>query len=276
MTIGRVLKLSGKRKLSKIAASETIVSALIQMRKNNHEQLLIEPVDHERPLLVTGYSVISRLLETKPGQFASFLKSPCLLYCLSGGTIGKDSDLQSLLHVYEATTFGFAMVHDEINQIFSKISVVDLLALFSEGILSSDISIQQVASSPAFLMSRGSTILECMREMEKRKFRRVRIAGGSSVVSDAELFSYLFDEKRLEIISRTPQHLLDGTLEDVDPIQGMWIDDKENISKAARIMLQSKQQFLLTDNGIVTPWDLTLKPWRLGALRIAQTLETQP
>jgi hypothetical protein len=269
MTVGRVLKLSGKRKLPKIAASETIVSALIQMRKNNHEQLLIEPVDHERPLLVTGYSVISRLLDTKPSQYSAFLKSPCLLYCLSSGTIGKDSDLQSLLHVYEATTFGFAMVHDEINQIFSKISVDNLLALFSERILSSEISVEQVASSPAFFMSRGATILECMREMEKRKFRRVRLAGGSSVVSDAELFSYLFNEKRLETISRTPQHLLDGTLEDVDPIQGTWIDGSENISKAATIMSDSERHFLLTDNGIVTPWDLIIKPWRFGGLKIA-------
>lgn len=276
MTVGRVLKLSGRKKLLKIPASESILSAMSLMLKNNHEQLLIEPIDHERPLLVTGYSVISRLLESKPLQYATFLKSPCLLYCLSSGTISKDSDLQSLLHVYEATTFGFAMVHDEINQIFAKVSIEDLLTLFSEGILSSDISIDQVASRPAFLMSRGSTILECMREMETRKFRRVRINGTFSVVSDREIFDYLFNEKRIEAISRTPQHLLDGTLEDVDAIQGMWIDDRENISKAARIMVQSKQRFLLTDSGIVTPWDLIIKPWRLGALRIVQSLETQP
>jgi predicted transcriptional regulator len=270
ITVAHIVRLSGRRRLVKVQASASVVDAMALMRKNNFEQLIIDPIDHERPLVFSGYSVISKLLDTSPSDYAGFLKSPCLLYCLSSGTIGKDSDLPSLLHVFESTTFGYSMVHDETNHICSKVSVADLLPLYGEGLLSSDLAIDDVASAPVFSMSIGSKIVSCMREMESRKFRRVRIASGVSVVSDKEILSYLFNENRLESVSRAPQHLLDGTLEDLDAVHGEWIDGKENISKAASYMSDYRHQFLLTDRGIVTPWDLIIKPWRLGSLKISR------
>ena len=80
-----VLKLVGKRKLSLIPAAATVTSALAQMRKDNYEVLLIEPVDNERPLVFSGYSVVSKLVDMKPSEYGGFLQSPCLLYCLSAG-----------------------------------------------------------------------------------------------------------------------------------------------------------------------------------------------
>jgi len=70
-----------------------------------------------------------------------------------------------------------------------------------------------------FSISKGAKISDCLCEMENREFRKVKIAG-TSVFTDRLIFSYLIDEKRLQRISKIPQHLLDETLEDLESIQG--------------------------------------------------------
>jgi CBS domain-containing protein len=269
ITLGYVLRLIGRKKVAKIPAAATVTSALLQMSKDNYEVLLIEPVDNERPLVFSGYSVVSKLVDTKPSDYGSFLASPCLLYCLSAGTVYKGSDLLSLFHVFESTTFGFSMIHDEVDRIVGKITVSDLLPLFESGFLSSNLLAEDVASGPVFSMSKGSKVIDCLREMESRKYRKVRITGTNSVVSDRLIFSHVFDEKRLQRISKAPQHLLDDTLEDLEPVQGTWISGKKKISEAAKLLTKTDEGFLLVDEGILTPWDLIIKPWRMGNLRIS-------
>ena len=239
------------------------------MRTDSYEVLLIEPVDNERPLVFSGYSVVSKLVDMKPSEYGAFLQSPCLLYCLSAGTVYKESDLVSLFHVFESTTFGFSMIHDEADRIFGKITVRDLLNLFQDGFLSSDLKVEDVVSAPVFSMSKGARVIDCLREMESRKYRKIKIMGTTSVVSDTLIFSHVFDEKRLQRISKTPQHLLDDTLEDLETAQGTWISGKKRISEAAKLLAKSEQGYLLVDEGIVTPWDLIIKPWRMGNLRIS-------
>jgi len=274
ITLGYVLNLVGKRKLAQIPAAATVTTALAQMRKDNYEVLLIEPVDNERPLVFSGYSVVSKLVDMKPSDYGAFLESPCLLYCLSAGTVYKESDLVSLFHVFESSTFGFSMIHDEADRIFGKITVRDLLYLFQDGLLSSDLRVEDVASGPVFSMSKGARVIDCLREMESRKYRKVKISGTTSVVSDILIFSQVFDEKRLQRISKAPQHLLDDTLEDLQTAQGTWISGKKRISEAAKLLAKSEQGYLLVDEGIVTPWDLIIKPWRMGNLRISNNKGT--
>ena len=257
--------------MATIPASADVVTALGQMRKNNYDVMLIDPIDNERPLVFSEYSIISKLLDKDPSEYGAFLRSPCLLYCLSGGTTGRDSDLQSLLHVFETTTFGYAMIHDEIGKIFTIISVNDLLPLYDEGVLTSNLKVNDVASTPVFSMSRGSKIIDCIHEMTSRKFRKVKLANGRVVISDKEIFSYLFSPDRLQRISKSPQHLLDGTLEDLGGAQVDWIDGSSSIAEAALVMDHTPAKFLLSNGGIVTPWDLIIKPWRLGSLRISKT-----
>ena len=166
-------------------------------------------------------------------DFSNRLAS-CIAYQL--GTVNKESDLVSLFHVFESTTFGFSMIHDEADRIFGKITVRDLLNLFQDGLLSSDLRVQDVASGPVFAMSKGARVIDCLHEMESRKYRKVKIAGTTSVVSDILIFSQVFDEKRLQRISKTPQHLLDDTLEDLQTAQGTWISGNKGISEAAKII----------------------------------------
>ena len=109
--------------------------------------------------------------------------------------------------------------------------------------------------------------------MTSRKFRKVKLANDQVVISDKEIFTYLFNPDRLQRMSNSPQHLLDGTLEDIRGAQIEWIDENSTLTEAALSMVRSPGKFLLSGNGIVTPWDLIIKPWRLGSLRISRPIE---
>ena len=73
--------------------------------------------------------------------------------------------------------FGFALIHDEANRIFAKITVNELLPLFQNGFLSSKLLVKYVASAPMFSTSKGAKIIDCLREMENREFRKVKNSG---------------------------------------------------------------------------------------------------
>ena len=104
--------------------------------------------------------------------------------------------------------------------------------------------------------------------MLHRKFRRVQLVGTRAVVSDGELLAYLFSKDRLKL-ARSPERLLDGTLEEIESREVSWLEDSRKLKDAADYLYTRDQEIILTDRGLITPWDLTIKPWRLGELRIA-------
>lgn len=267
-TLSKALALAGERKLARVSSEATMITAIRLMRKNEFAELLVED-NREKPRAFTSYSVISKLLSVSSSDYEEVLQSPCGESSLAAGTINVESDLLSLFHVFESTTFGFAFVHDNSRRIVGKISTKNLLALFAKEVLASKLSINDVLSAPIFSMPRKSKLTDCLHAMESRKIRKIQITGTDVVISDKQILSFVFDEKRLEQVLKTPRRLLDDTLEDLDgDLQVQRVDGERNISEAAKILAEKGHDFLLSDRGIVTPWDLTIKPWRLGELEV--------
>ncbi len=269
--LAEVLNLVGERKPATISAAASVSSAISLMLKNGFQELLIDsvPQSGQTRRIFSGYSLISKLLSTPPSKYEEFLRSSCGDVSLAVGTISIDSDLLSLFHVYESTTFGFAVIHNASDKILGKISIKDLLGLFDSGMLSSKLSINDVASQPIFSLPRGTIIVDCLRQMESRKFRKIQLTGTTSIVTDKQILSYIFNDRRLQQISKTPQHLLDYTLEVLDTVQAPWMEGNKNVSEAARMLAEKSHDSLLTEHGIVTPWDLVIKTWRLGELHVS-------
>jgi hypothetical protein len=260
------------RPLKTISGRETVLDAMNKLRENEFELLLIEShhgSTEQRPLVISGYSIISNMMQLKPHDYASFLKSPCIESSLLVGTIGADQDILSLFHVFQSTTFGFALIHRKQGET-EKISVRDLLKLYGLGMFSSNLRTVEIATSPIFELSRGSRLEEALKEMGRRKFRRVRISGTRMIVSDKQILAYLFQQSRLGQVSRSERRLLDGTLEALDLSEAPSIDGSKPISEAAEMLSAKNNECVLTDHGIVTPWDLTVKTWELGKLNMTE------
>ena len=180
------------------------------------------------------------------------------------------SDLQSLFHVFETTTMGHALVHeDEVkNGKGHIVTVKDLMKLYQGEFISSRLTIDDVASAPVFALSRGTRLDRALTEMVRRKFRRVQILGTRLLTSDNQILGYLFGEERMKKISNKPERLLDGVLEDVKSVEPLWISGRSNLKDAAVSLVSKMSDCAMSDRGMVTPWDLIVKPWRLGGLTI--------
>lgn len=277
-TLSQISSLLKVRKFTKLPAETSILSALALLQKNEYDLLILDSTDSrgrdpQRPLVVSGYSIISKLVHTSPSRYGDLLQSTCLEAALAAGTISNEYDLISLFHVFESTTFGFALIHDASNSITDKISVKDLLSLYQNGVLSSDLIANDIATKQVFSLSNETKIVDCMQEMVRRKFRRVCVPGTKSMISDRQILSYVFDEKKVQGILKMPEHLLDGTLNEVASIQATWVDGQSKIREAAKALSMKKEpDCLLSDRGIITPWDLIIKPWRFGELKVVNKI----
>lgn len=263
------MELVGEKNPAQVAPGSEVIEAIKTMQSNNFQELLVSSTEvGGRPLILSSYSIISKLLSVTPLGYDDFLHSACVESALSVGTITDQSDLISLLHVFESSSFSFAIVHDSQNKLCGKLSIKNLLNLYGLGFLSSNLRISDVQSEPVFSMSRGTKIVDCLRELEIRKIRKVQLVGTGSVISDKQLLSHIFNERRMVRISKSPQHLLDDTLEDLESVQTTRIDGHKSISEAAMTLIEKGADSFLTERGIVTPWDLIIKPWRMGELRV--------
>jgi len=260
-----------------VSSDDTVASGIGQLRKNNFEALKIKKTHDggkpERPLAFSAYSVVSMLVGIGPPSYKNFLSEPCVEGALAVGTASDDSDIQSLCHVYETTTLGYALVHDakknaDADENSRMVSVRDLLKLYQKKVIYSRLSLGDVASSPIFSLSRGTKLDATLAEMVRRKFRRVQLVGTKSVISDTQILAYLFGEERMAMISRKPERLLDGVLEDIEQEDIPWTNSASSLSDVASLLISKKVGCAMSEKGVATPWDLIVKPWRLGELRI--------
>lgn len=259
------------RKTLHVSPSASLLSAIASLRSNKYQIIVIDgdlsKARYSRESLVTsGYSIISKLLETKPLNYGELLASRCVDSALVAGSIDEGSDLVSLLHVFETTTFGFAMLHNDKQADPDIISVRDLLTLYETKVLSTKLTLNDVKSAPVVSMSRGSKLFDVIHEMLRWKIRRILVVGTRMVVSDTLILAYLFGESRMKRIIKSPERLVDGSLEDIEMNEVPWIDGNTSIKHAASFLNQKKVDCALTDHGMITSWDLIVKPWRLGEL----------
>jgi len=260
------------RKLNRIPGNSPLISAINQLRENRFVPLLVElpSQDPSKPRVISGFSIISKLAELPSSSFAAYLKSPVSESTLAIGSIDEQHDIISLFHVFETTSLGFAEVRKDNRPTQMILSLRSFLSLYESGVFSSSLTLGEVASAPVFSLSRGTKFDQTLREMLRRKFRRVQIAGTRAIVSDGEVLAYLFNEDRLKKVAKSPERLLDGTLEEIEGREASWLESSRKLRDAAKDLLNKDHETVLTDRGLITPWDLTLKPWRLGELEIAE------
>src|SRR5579872_6380990 len=170
----------------------------------------------KKRLAVFGYSCLKKLLDTEPEDYGKFLEMPCEKASQVLSTIPMTKDIKSLLRVFQRTKFGFAWVESDTLGGFA--SLRDLLGLYVQGSIKSDMTISQVAS-PIFYMPPDTMVVDVLREMFKRRIRRSFVQGRKTLVTDRRLIGYIFGTARLGAAAKNPRSLLDIRLGDVDSMQ---------------------------------------------------------
>ena len=215
---------------------------------------------------VFGYSTLSKLLQTDPSEYGKFLEQPCETAALELAAISDTKDVEELLRTFKATKFGFAWAEGKFES-GGFASLRDLLTLYDNGVIATKMKVGDVAS-PIVSLKPSTSLKEVINEMFNRRFRRMFVGGTSRVISDRRIIGYVFSTTRLNVVSVKPQTLLDANLGDLDALVPEEISPNASIMQAARTMRGQVEECLVSEKGVVTPWDLVMKPWLEGKLEI--------
>ena len=225
-----------------------------------------------RCLVFSGYSMLVGLLESDPKDYYRFLFKPSERASLSVRPLASDAELAAVFEEFVRTKFGWALVEEAGK--YGVVALPDLISLYQSGVLETDLSIRDVASHKVFSLPASTGLREALREMVKRRVRRVFLSGdGNKFVSDREILTYIFSPERLTLARDDPRKVLDATLADVGAVEAIDVGGRSTVKEISRIFKpESGAWCLLCDGGLVTPWDLVMKPWKMGRLTIRETM----
>jgi CBS domain-containing protein len=180
--------------------------------------------------------------------------------------VSQEDDISRVFAKIKSSKFGFCQVEAP-DGMRGLITLRDLLSLYDRGIMETDLSAGDVASR-IFQMREDSLLRDALHEMLRRRMRRVFVSGTRTLVSDRRIMSHIFNSTSLEALKRAPYNMLDVTLREVGPVEPTEIDGGASVQKAAHAIRGETEECVLCPAGVVTPWDLIMKPWTMGRLRI--------
>lgn len=216
-----------------------------------------------RVAFVSGYSVLATLMQARPEQSYRVLFEQSERSAVAVQPLRSARDLRELLLVFQDARFGFTAVSR--GTMHAMLGLSDVIGLYKEGVLDSDLVVRDVASR-VVTVDRHLQVKEAMKYMFDHRIRRIFVSGTNAFVSDREIVSSVFSPRRLGEIKRSPRTLLDGTLLEVGPVEPTEVEGDMPVKEAARLALDSQGGALICDAGVVSPWDLVMKPFAAGRL----------
>jgi len=256
--IGDALPQVFQRSYPIVLPSTDMLMAASLLRFHQIDALPIEfrPTAKKR-LAVFGYSCLSKLLKTKATNYESFMRLPARRAALKLSSIGVNRNIPDLLRIFRKTRFGFAWV--ESDKLGGFASLRDLLELYPAGVIETDLKVADLAS-PIFGVSPETSLREVLEEMFNRRIRRIFLKGRDTVITDRGIISYIFSPSMLENVSKKPELLLDVGIGDLDMTKPARVRGSLSAKKAAQLIGKQPDECLVCDKGVITPWDLIMKP----------------
>ena len=257
-----------KRAYPALDPNTPILPALSLLRFHEIDALPIASVTGVERRAVFGFSGLSRLMTMGPKGFAKFLKEPCESASDVLASVDAADSLARLLDTFWRTKFGFAWV-DGRDDVGGLITLNDVLELYGTGGMQTKLRIADVAS-PIFSMPETSSLHEALKAMFSKRYRKLFLGGRSAFISDRTIIDYLFSPAVLKSISLDSQDVLETNIGEIGSIVPRKVSSNLSIKSGAQELRGKRGQCLVCHKGVVTPWDLIMKPWKSKELKIAR------
>ena len=216
---------------------------------------------------VSGLSCLARLVKVRPEEAGSFLKQPCEVVSEPLAIIRADRSLSSLLDLFMGRRYGFARVVES-KGAGALLTLPDVLGLYQDGTLRSSLCLEDVGST-LFSMSSRSTLRKVLGEMFDRRIRRVFVSRTRGFIWDRSIIEHLFSPAVLaRMTHRGFGDLLEMPLSGIGTITAKEAEGRMQLGEAAALLKAEPGQCLVFNGKVVTPWDLVMKPWKKGKLKI--------
>jgi len=115
-----------------------------------------------------------------------------------------------------------------------------------------------------------TTIIEAMRTMFEKRVRRLFLRRSPKYISDRSILAFLFSPRLLMIANDRPEAWTNASVSEVQKSTARSVSPNATIEEVGMMAEASQDVFMLSDGGsLVSRWDLVMKPWKAGQLRLS-------
>jgi len=182
--------------------------------------------------------------------------------------VNIDSSLDDLLRLFEERKFGFAPITSK-GSLIGSIGIRDLLPLIREANLTTPIA---GIMSPICRLGRNETLKKSIEMMLKNRIRNLvygreeysQKSTDDFIINDRKILEFIFSYEGKKIIRGEDwSAALDRVnISFLDMVPASYISQSVTVSKAAKLLTNVHTPALLSENSIITPWDVVMKTIR--------------
>lgn len=213
--------------------------------------------------IVAGKSLLSAFRHLEPDGYYEWLWSSAAGAATELTEVGGDEPLENLVRAMQESRWGAVLVSEAGQK--QMVMISDLLQFYESGKLSTTLNIGSV-STPVVRLPGKATLKEALETMLELGVRRIFISK-DRFVSDRRLIAFLFSSGSLEEMRDNPENVLKHRLTEVGCGTAIAAAGSLLVGKAAPMLRPGTEDCLLTGRGVVTPWDLIVKPLMKKRLR---------
>jgi CBS domain-containing protein len=218
---------------------------------------------------IGGQQIIRLVLESKPSEYYKILWSPCTKATMWLGALEYRDSFEKLLRTFEVTGFGDARVNARAPP-HALVTLEEVVSLYRERKLKCKLEVNEVASRIVFA-DPDTRLVEAMRTMVDKRIRRLFLRGEEGVfVSDRNILAFLFSPKALAVARRAPDLWTDESLSSLPSTKASVVSPQAKVEEVGSKLGAGREVSVLSDGAsLVSRWDLVMKPWKKGQLRLA-------
>jgi CBS domain-containing protein len=217
---------------------------------------------------IGGQQAFSLVVKSKPEDYNKFLWAPCSTICMWLGKVEFRDELKKLLSIFELTGFGDAMV-DAPASAHGLVTLEEIVSLYRERKLKCDLTVKEV-SSQAISIDPDTPVIEAMRTMIGKRVRRLFLKRSSEYISDRNILAFLFSPRLLTIAKDRPESWTNASISEVQKSTARSVLPNVKVEEVGRMVEANRDVFMLSDGvSLVSRWDLVMKPWKEGQLRLS-------
>ncbi|HUI01257.1 MAG TPA: hypothetical protein VLX56_06475 [Nitrososphaerales archaeon] len=222
---------------------------------------------------VGSLPIVSLLLRTDPRDYYKTLWNSCSSTTILIGTVRYDDPLEKLLEVFALTGFGDARV-DGASPPPALLTLNEVASLYKERAITCRALAKEVAS-PAITIDPSFKAIHAMTLMSEKRVRRLFLKGRKGdFVSDRTILSALFSPKGLKVARDDPGSWTDVRLSDIPPAKAHLVSPDAMVEDVAALIEPGREVFMTSDGaGVLSRWDLVMKPWKAGKLRLGMVAQ---
>jgi len=212
---------------------------------------------------IGGQHILDCLLKTTYDDWSTVKASDLMEENTS--SLELDSSLNDLLELFAGTKFALAPISEK-GELIGSIGIRDLLPLVFESKLPAQVT---AVGSTQVLLEGDETLRTAIDTMLKKRIRNLVLSGnikGSNtktdyIINDRKILEFIFSYEGKKVMTGVIESdaFSNIRVDSLDLISVSHISHTETVSRAANMLRDINTPAILSEDKIITPWDVVMK-----------------